>query len=73
MTEYLKERIVPEKYRDDGRHIAVAVVNDADVIVTWNCRHMANIERKRMFNAVNMLLGYKQIDIVTPMEVVGFG
>ena len=55
VTAYLKERIVPEKYRDDGRHIAVAVVNDTDVIVTWNCRHMANIEKKRMFNAVNML------------------
>ena len=73
VTEYLKKKIIPNKYRDDGRHIAVAVVNDADVIVSWNCRHMANIEKKRMFNAVNLLLGYRQVDIVTPMEVVGFG
>jgi len=34
---------------------------------------MANIEKKRMFNAVNFLLGYRQVDIVTPMEVIGFG
>lgn len=73
MTEYLKTKIIPKKYRDDWRHIAVAVVNDADVIVSWNCRHMANIEKKRMFNTVNLLLGYRQVDIVTPMEVIGFG
>lgn len=73
VTEYLKKKIIPNKYRDDGRHIAVAVVNDADVIVSWNCRHMANIEKKRMFNAVNLFLGYRQVDIVTPMEVTGFG
>jgi predicted nucleic acid-binding protein len=47
VTEYLKKKIIPNKYRDDGRHIAVAVVNDADVIVSWNCRHMANIEKKK--------------------------
>ncbi len=34
---------------------------------------MANIEKKRMVNAVNMMLGYRQIDIVTPMEVIGYG
>lgn len=73
VNEYLKRRIIPQKFRDDARHIAVAVINNIDVIVTWNCRHMANIEKKRVINAVNMMLGYRQIDIVTPLEVVGFG
>jgi predicted nucleic acid-binding protein len=70
---YMKKKIIPQKYRDDARHIAVAVVHDMDIIVTWNCRHMANVENKRIINAVNMMLGYKQIDIVTPLEVVGYG
>jgi len=73
VNEYVKRQIIPKKYRDDARHIAVAVINDIDVIVTWNCRHMANIEKKRMINAVNMMLGYRQIDLVTPLEVVGYG
>ena len=67
---YLQEGVVPAKFRDDARHIAVAVINSIDVIVTWNCRHMANIEKKRLINAVNLIKGYPQIDIVTPMEVI---
>ena len=73
VEEYMKKKIIPRKYRDDARHIAVAVVNDVDVIITWNCKHMAQVEKKRMINAVNMMLGYRQIDIVTPLEVVGYG
>ena len=73
VEEYVKRKIIPRKYRDDARHIAVAVVNDVDVIITWNCKHMAQVEKKRMINAVNMMLGYRQIDIVTPLEVVGYG
>ncbi len=72
VNEYMKKRIIPKKYRDDARHIAVAVTNNIDVIATWNCRHMANVENKRIINAVNMMLGYRQIDIVTPLEVVGY-
>jgi predicted nucleic acid-binding protein len=73
VEEYVKKKIIPRKYRDDARHIAVAVLHDVDVIITWNCRHMAQVEKKRMINAVNMMLGYRQIDIVTPLEVVGYG
>lgn len=72
IQEYLKQRIIPQRYRDDARHIAVAVIHDIDVIVTWNCKHMAHFEKKRKINAVNLLIGYQQIDIVTPLEVVGY-
>ena len=43
VSEYLKKRIIPGRYRDDARHIAIAVINDIDVIATWSCRHMANV------------------------------
>jgi len=71
VNEYLKKKVIPKGYRDDARHIAVAVVHNMDVIVSWNCRHMANIEKKRMINAVNLMSGHRQIDIVTPLEVIG--
>lgn len=73
VAEYLKHNVVTQKYRDDARHIAVAVINAMDIIITWNCRHMANVEKKRIVNAVNMIQGYNQIDIVTPLEVIGYG
>lgn len=68
---YLKEKIIPIKYRDDARHIAIGVVNDLDAIVSWNYRHMVNFANKVKINAVNTKLGYKIIDIITPYEVVG--
>jgi len=71
VNEYLRKKVIPKGYRDDARHIAVAVVHNMDVIVSWNCRHMANIEKKRMINAVNLMSGHRQIDIVTPLEVIG--
>jgi len=71
VSEYIKKRIVSNKYREDARHLAIAVIQNMDLIVTWNCVHMANYRKKRMIWAVNLMLGYDQIDIVTPLEVIG--
>jgi predicted nucleic acid-binding protein len=67
---YVVAGVVPEKFRDDARHIAVAVVHDLDLIVSWNFRHMVNVERKRAIHSVNIRLGYKLLDLVSPWEVV---
>lgn len=67
---YLAAGVVPEKFRDDARHIAIAVVHDVDLIVSWNFRHMVNVERKRAIHSVNIRLGYKLLDLVSPWEVV---
>ncbi len=60
---------IPERYGDDARHLAVASVNAISVVVSWNFRHMVNVETKRRVNAVNMREGYPQLDIVSPLEV----
>ena len=70
VEEYLKQGIIPNKYRDDARHIAVAVVNELDAVISWNYRHMVNIVTKRRVNAVNLRTGYKQIEILSPEEVL---
>jgi len=67
---YLQEGVVPAKFRDDARHIAVAVVNELDAVISWNYRHMVNIVTKRRVNAVNLKTGYKQIEILSPEEVL---
>lgn len=66
--EYLKKKIIPEKYINDARLIAAAVVAGIPIIVTWNLKHMANIIVKRAVNSINLLFGYSNVDIVTPME-----
>lgn len=66
---YLDATAIPSDYEDDARHIAIATLNDINVIVSWNFRHMVNVERKRRINSVNLREGFPLIDIVSPWEV----
>lgn len=70
---YLEQHIIPEKFRDDARHIAISVFYEVDALISWNYKHMVNIRVKKMVNAVNLRLGYKPIDILSPEEVVEYG
>jgi predicted nucleic acid-binding protein len=66
---YVSAGAIPADYEDDARHIAVATVSDIRVIVSWNFRHMVNIDRKRMINSVNLREDVPLVDIVSPWEV----
>jgi len=48
----------------------VTSVNDLDVIISWNFKHIVKLKTKIEANGVNKLLGYKEIEICTPEEVV---
>ncbi len=67
---YILEKIIPEKYRNDALHIAASVVNDLDVVVSWNLQHIVKLKTKLGVEGINRLLGYKVIEIVTPEEVL---
>ena len=67
---YVAERVVTKKYRQDAMHVATATIHRADVIVSWNFKHIVNIHRILGFNAVNARNGYPSIDIRTPTEVL---
>ncbi len=67
---YVEEDIIPVRYHDDARHIAVAVVNDLDVIVSWNFEHIVKLKTRLEINGINKLLGYREIEICSPEEVI---
>jgi len=67
---YIKERIIPVRYRSDALHIAVAVINGIEAIVSWNFEHIVKLKTRVMVNGVNRLLGYHEIEICSPEEVV---
>lgn len=69
-AKYVAEGIIPEKYENDAVHIAVASVNDLDVIISWNFEHIVKLKTKREVMGINVLMGYKEIDIYSPLEVV---
>jgi predicted nucleic acid-binding protein len=68
--QYIAENVVGESSIDDCKHISLATLAHANVLVSWNFKHIVNIDRIRGYNSVNMKLGYPQIEIRTPREVI---
>jgi len=69
-SAYMAQAILTPKYSDDARHVAACTVAKIDYLVSWNFKHMVNIEREKGFNAVNLLQGYRSIRIVNPLELI---
>ena len=69
---YLKEGVVSPKSRMDAQHIATATINRVDVLVSWNFKHIVNLERIHGYNSVNLKLGYPILKIRTPIEVLNY-
>ena len=69
-NNYLSEGVVSMKSLADAEHIAIATINHADVLVSWNFKHIVNMERIRGYNAVNLKQGYPMMEIRTPLEVL---
>ncbi len=68
--KYLELKVLPEKFKDDALHIATATILNVDVLVSWNFRHLVNFNRIKQFNGVNLLCGYREIDIRSPRELI---
>jgi predicted nucleic acid-binding protein len=50
---YITENVVGKTSREDCFHIALATINKADILVSWNFKHIVNVIRIRGYNAVN--------------------
>lgn len=67
---YIEEEVISKKYFNDGLHIAIASIYKIDVLVSWNFKHIVNLNRIRLFNAVNLKNGYLPIEIRSPREIL---
>ena len=67
---YINEGALTNKSYNDALHIALATINNADVLASWNFKHIVNINRIRLYNSINLKLGYKMIEIRTPREIL---
>ncbi|MDR1053137.1 MAG: hypothetical protein LBL39_03085 [Planctomycetaceae bacterium] len=68
--KYVAEGIIPIKYRTDGIHIAIATINDLDIIVSYNFQHIVKLKTIIGTESVNLREGYKRIGIYSPTEVI---
>jgi len=66
---YLDANILGRSSLADAIHVAVATVAGADVILSWNFRHIVNYDRIHKYNGVNALKGYQPVEIHSPMEM----
>ena len=64
--EYIKGGVLGGNSIDDCLHIAFAVVNDCDVIVSWNFKHLVNYRTISKVKAVNTINQYREISIMPP-------
>ncbi|KAA0259295.1 MAG: hypothetical protein EDM79_19535 [Chloroflexi bacterium] len=71
--EYQNRGILTPNFYDDGLHIALATVAEADLLVSWNFKHIVRFDKIRLFNAVNIEFGYKSLQIFSPREVTTHG
>ena len=55
---------------EDAAHIAIAVTNGIDYLVTWNFRHIANAAMRSRIERVCRLAGYEPVVICTPNELM---
>lgn len=68
---YLAENALPHGSLADASHIAAAAVNDLDMIISLNFRHIVREKTIKLTGAINVLLGYRAVEINSPMEVIG--
>ena len=61
---------LPRKAAEDAVHIAVAVVNGLDYLITWNCKHIANARMRDKIEHVCRAKGHEPVIICTPEELL---
>jgi hypothetical protein len=69
-AHYISKGMVSEKHADDARHIAIAVVEGIDMLVSWNFKHIVKPKTRRMVGDASRKIGYYEVQICTPEEVI---
>ncbi len=70
--QYIAAKVVGPTSRADCQHIAMATLAKADVLVSWNFKHIVNLDRIRGYNGINYQLGHSMIEIRTPKEIISY-
>ena len=72
-AQYILEKVVGQTSLPDCLHIALATINRADFLISWNFKHIVNVQRIRGYNAINIKNGYKQLEIRSPRDFMIYG
>ena len=66
---YVERGIFPERYVDDALHVALTTFYEVSYLVSWNFEHLVKVKTRKWVNSVNILEGFREIEIVSPQEL----
>ena len=69
--ELVTKEPISAKAVGDSVHIAIATVYGCEYLLTWNCRHIANVELYRAIRRRVVGHGYEMPSLCTPEELMG--
>jgi predicted nucleic acid-binding protein len=70
VAEYISQRVMPADATGDAAHLAIASLYGIEFLLTWNCRHLANANKRQHIHVVNKRLGLSTPTITTPFELI---
>jgi predicted nucleic acid-binding protein len=68
---YVDNLLMPQQPTADAVHLALASHYACDVLLTWNCIHLANPNKFRHIETINKRLGLRVPAVVTPLQLLG--
>jgi hypothetical protein len=68
--EYIRTLTMPSHPVADAFYLAFASVHSCDVLLTWNCSHLANRRKVKQISEVNRRLGLETPAIMTPHNLI---
>ena len=71
VADALLATALPEGADRDALHVGVAAVHGVDFLLTWNCRHLANVMLRDRIEEVCEQVGLRPPKICTPEELMG--
>lgn len=70
MRTYIENKVMPADVTGDALHLALATLHECDILVSWNCRHIANVNKFDHVRKINGRLGYETPQLITPLELI---
>nr|VFK68189.1 MAG: Predicted nucleic acid-binding protein, contains PIN domain [Candidatus Kentron sp. UNK]VFK73006.1 MAG: Predicted nucleic acid-binding protein, contains PIN domain [Candidatus Kentron sp. UNK] len=66
---YRQNYLMPQKLAGDALHLAYASYYNMDFLLTWNCNHLANANKKRHIRIINTRMNLSTPEITTPFQL----
>ena len=68
---YISNLVMPADPNGDALHLATASYHKIDILLTWNCKHIANMKKLDHIRRINAKLGLATPLLTTPLNLIG--